>query len=97
MAAADALIAMTAQCRGAAADDGIEHLAMRPCKMGLLLLPKAVARCADDVGHLEGGPAHRLIFLLERFTSSGRDTSIASSGLGIACRWRLDKCRYTVV
>jgi hypothetical protein len=33
MAAADALIAMTAQYRGAAPDDGIEHLAMQPCKM----------------------------------------------------------------
>jgi hypothetical protein len=33
VAAADALIAMTTQCRGAAADDGIEHLAMRPCEM----------------------------------------------------------------
>ena len=33
MAAADALIKMTAQCRGAAADDGIEHLAMQPCKV----------------------------------------------------------------
>ena len=93
MAAADALIAMTAQCRGAAADDGIEHLAMRPCKMRLLLFPETVARSTDDVGHLEGGPAHRFISLLERFTSSGLDTSIASSGLGIACRWRRDRCR----
>ncbi len=93
MTAADALIAMTTECRGAAADDGIEHLAMRPCKMRLLLFPKTVARCADDVGHLEGGPAHRLIFLLERFTSSGLDTSMASNGLGTACRWRWDKCR----
>ena len=93
MAAADALIAMTAQCRGAAADDGIEHLAMRPCKMRLLLFPKTVARSTDDVGHLEGGPAHRFIRLLERFTSSGRDTWIRSSGLGIACRWRRDRCR----
>ncbi len=93
MAAANALITMTAQCRGAAADDGIEHLAMRPCKMRLLLFPKAVARSTDDVGHLKGGPAHRLIFLLERFTSSGLVTSMASSGLGIACRWRRDKCR----
>jgi hypothetical protein len=33
MAAADALITMTAQCRGAAPDDGIEHLAMHPCKV----------------------------------------------------------------
>src|SRR5271165_611299 len=71
----------------------IEHLAMRPCKMRLLLFPEAVARSTDDVGHLKGGPAHLLIFLLERFTSSGLDTSMASSGLGIACRWRRDKCR----
>src|SRR5271165_3300596 len=97
MAAADALIAMTTLCRGAAADDGIEHLAMRPGKMRLLLLPKTVARSTDDVGHLEGGPAHRFISLLERFTSSVPDTSMASSGLGTACRCRRDKCRYTVV
>jgi hypothetical protein len=90
MAAADALIEMTVQC-GAAADDGIEHLAMRPCKMRLLLLPKTVASCPNNVGHLEGGPVHRLIFLLERFTSSRLDTSIASIGLGIACRWRRDR------
>ena len=93
MTAADALIEMTAQCRGTATDDGIEHLAMRPCKMRLLLFPKAVARCADDVGHLEGGPAHRFISLRERFTSSGLDTSMASNGLGIACRWRRDRCK----
>ena len=54
MTAADALIQMTAQRRGAAADDGIEHLAMRPCKMRLLLFPETVARSTDDVGHLEG-------------------------------------------
>src|ERR1035437_8136432 len=56
MATADALIEMPTQCRGAATDDGIEHLAMRPCKVRSVLLPEAVARCADDVGHLEGGP-----------------------------------------
>jgi hypothetical protein len=44
MAAASARIAMTAQCRGAAADDGIEHLAMHPSKVRLVLVPKAVAR-----------------------------------------------------
>ena len=93
MAAADALIKMTAQCRGAAPNNGIEHLAMHPCKMRLVLVPESVARCADDVGHLEGGPTHRLIFLLERFTPSGLETSIASSGLATACRWRRDKCR----
>src|ERR1035438_7145383 len=47
--------------------------------------------------HLEGGPAHRFISLLERFTSSGLETSIASSGLATACRWRRDRCRYSAV
>ena len=93
MAAADALIKMTAQRCGTAPDDSIEHLAMYPCKVGLVLFPETVARCADDVGHLEGGPAHRLIFLLERYTSSGLETSMASSGLATACRWRRDRCR----
>jgi hypothetical protein len=63
MATADALIEMTAQCRRSATDDGIEHLAMRPCKARSVLLPKAVARCADDVGHLEGGPIHLFLSL----------------------------------
>ena len=93
MATADALIEMTAQCHRSATDDGIEHLAMRPCKMRLLLFPETVARSTDDVGHLEGGPAQRFISLLDRFTSSGLDTSIASNGLGIACRCRRDNCR----
>jgi len=44
MTAADALIEMTTQCRSAATDDGIEHLAMRPCKMRLLPFPETVAR-----------------------------------------------------
>jgi hypothetical protein len=56
-------------------------------------LPESVARCADDVGHLEGGRAHGFISLLERLTSLGLDTSMASSGLGIACRWRRDRCK----
>ena len=93
MTAADALIAMAAQCRCAAADDSIERLAMRPCKMRLLLFPETVARRTNDVGHLEGGPTHRFLSLLERFTSSGLETSMASSGLGTACRCRRDKCR----
>src|SRR5271170_1078310 len=50
--------------------------------------PKICCPYADDVGHLEGGPAHRFISLLERFTLSELRTAIASSGLGTACRWR---------
>ena len=93
MSAAGALITMSAQGRSAAADDCIEHLAMLPRKVCSVVLPKSVAGCSDYVGHLKGGPTHRLISLLERFTWSGLDTSIASRGLGTACRWRRDKCR----
>src|SRR5215469_18601444 len=41
MAAASALIEMTAQCRSAAANDGIKYLAMHPCKVRLVLVPKS--------------------------------------------------------
>jgi hypothetical protein len=47
----------------------------------------------NDVGHLKGGPAHRFFFSLERFTPLGPETSMVSSGLGTACKWRRDKCR----
>ena len=66
---------------------------MLPRKMRSVVLPKSVAGRTDDIGHLEGGPTHRLISLLERFTSPGLDTSMASSGLATACRWRRDRCR----
>src|SRR5579871_1496966 len=59
MSAADTLVAMSAQSRSAAAHDRIEHLAMRPGKMRSVLFPETVACNADDVGHLEGGVAHR--------------------------------------
>ena len=56
-------------------------------------IPETVARSADDVGHLEGGAVHRLISLRERFTVSRLETSVASIGLGKACRWRRERCR----
>ena len=79
---------MTAQRPSATRDDGIEYLAMRPCKVRLLLFLKPVARFTYDVGHLEGGPAHRFIRLLECFTSSGRDTSrFEPTGNGLQVTW----------
>src|ERR1700685_4393552 len=32
------------------------------------MLPESVSCCSDDIGHLKGGPTHRWISLLERFT-----------------------------
>jgi hypothetical protein len=84
MSAAKTLIAMTTQGCGAATDDRVHHLAMLQGEMGSLLFPEAAALYADDVGHLEGGPAHRFARLLECLTRSVAETSIASSGLATA-------------
>ena len=86
MSAADTLVAMSSQSRSAASYDRIEHLAMRPRKMRSVLFPEAVACCADDVSHFEGGVNHRLIRFRDRSTVSGLETSMASIGLGNACR-----------
>ena len=59
-----------------------------------MMFPESVACCSDNVGHLEGGPVHCFFLSLERFIWLGLETSIASSGLGTACRWRRDKWRY---
>ena len=52
----------------------------------MLMMLYATGLRRAELCHLKGGPTHRLISLLERFTWSGLDTSIASSGLGTACR-----------
>ena len=93
MATADALIKMATQCRSAATDDGIEHLAMRPCKVRSVLLPKTVARCANDVGHLEGGPNHRFLRLPSLLFSTEAVIASVSSGLGTASICRRERCR----
>ena len=93
MSAAQTLIAMTAERRRAATDDSVHHLAVLRGQMRSMPFREAAARSANDVGHLEGGPAHRFARLLECFTSLGVETSMASSGLATACRWRRDRCR----
>src|ERR1700722_12736909 len=93
MSAAAALIAMAAQSRRAAASDGVKHLAMLPGQMGSVPFPITVARCANDVGHLEGGPIHRLLRLSSLRPSRGAAMESVSSGLGTASRWRRERCR----
>src|ERR1700679_949667 len=97
MTAAQTLIAMASESRSAATNDSIHDLAVLPGKMESMSVPEAATRSANDVGHLEGGPAHRLARLLECLTSLVLATSMASSGLATACRCRRDKCKYTVV
>jgi hypothetical protein len=75
IAATRTLVAMSAQCRGAAACDGLEHFTMAAVNPAPAGLDKAIALCANDVGHLEEGPSHFFCSLRERWTRSRLDTS----------------------
>src|SRR5450432_4238450 len=87
MAAAKTLVAMTAQSCRPTTHDRIQDFAMLPGEVRAVPLPEAVARAAEDVGHLKGGAAHRCTRLLSRFISpSGVAIWMASSGLATACR-----------
>ena len=86
-------IAVPAERRGAALRDGPEDASMRPRDPGPVRRQDAIAMSADDVGHLEGWPRHRLRSRRVRRTVSDAETGIASSGLATACRCRCDKCR----
>ena len=56
MSAAGASIAMTAERRCAATDDGVHHLAVLRGEMRSMLLDEAVVGYTEDVGYLKGGP-----------------------------------------
>ena len=86
-------IAVPAERRRAALRDGPEDASMRPRDPGPVRRQDAIAMSADDVGHLEGWPGHRLRSRRVRRTVSAAETGIASSGLATACRCRCDKCR----
>src|SRR6516225_7640642 len=66
MAASGALIQMAAQRCRAAVLDGPEHSELLPAQMGLISPDEVVARCTDDVGHLQGGRLHLFFFSRER-------------------------------
>jgi hypothetical protein len=69
MSTAEALITMAAERRRTTVDDRVHHLAVLESEMRSVSFPEAAARCAEDVGHLEGGPTHRFTRLLECFTA----------------------------
>ena len=77
---------MAAQSRRAAMCDGAEHLDVRPAQPRPVVLDEAIALRANDIGHLDGWPAHLFCFLRERLASCGSETARASSGFATACR-----------
>src|SRR4051794_33312780 len=86
LAAAGALIQMAAERGRAAALDRPQHTKMLPGQSGPVLLDEVVARCSNDVGHLEGWRVHLLCNLRERFTWVGSENSALSMGVPAAFR-----------
>jgi hypothetical protein len=58
MTAADTRVEMATQRCHAAVLDGAEHFQLLEAEARSVSVEKAVAQCTDDIGHLQGGPAH---------------------------------------
>ena len=86
MAAGGTPIEMPAHGRSPAVRDGAEHPQVLRGEPGAMGLDEACSVLANDVGHLEWWPGHRLCSRRERRAVSGVETDIVSSGLGTACR-----------
>ena len=80
-------IEMSTQSGGAALADGTKGLQLLIAEIGLVPVQKTVAQCAEDIGHLHGGPAHAGSFGLDPrslvFTS---DSFSFCNGFAAACR-----------
>src|SRR5260370_42031383 len=64
MPAAGALIEMTAECSGTTPRDGQQHFDVLPAEPLAISFEEASSCAADEIGHLEGRPAH--LFLQRR-------------------------------
>src|SRR4030095_11318918 len=79
-------IGVTAERCGAAPRDGPDSLELLNSQG--VLINEVVARCAEDIGHLDGGPVH-LPFGLRRSGLSPRPgMESVSAGFVIDCRCR---------
>src|SRR6202163_1117435 len=61
MPAASALIQMAAQCGGATPRDGQQHFDVLPANPLAASFDECSSRGADEIGHLQGRPAHLLL------------------------------------
>ena len=75
MYAASAFIEMAAECGSATPCNGQQHFDMLPTDPLTVSLDECVARDADEIGHLEGWPAHLFVpvfvFQLQRIQRTG--------------------------
>ena len=82
MPAASALIQMPAQCGGATPCDGQQHFDMLPADPLAASLEEGSSRGADEIGHLQGRPAHLFllygaVFQLQRVQRAGGRVKMA--------------------
>ena len=61
MPAAGALIEMTAECGGATPRNGQQHFDVLPAEPLAISFDEGSSRAADEIGHLQGRPAHLLL------------------------------------
>src|SRR5215831_15733121 len=91
MSALATAIQMSTERRRAAMLDGKENAEMQPRQPGAVPFDEAVAMRANNVCHLERWPCHFLCSLRDRFTWSGVESSMLSSGVPAALMWRSDR------
>jgi hypothetical protein len=82
MPAAGALIEMTAKCSGATPRNGQQHFDVLPAEPVPVSFQESNSRDADEVGHLQGWPAHLLllygaVFQLQRVQGTGGRVEMA--------------------
>ena len=97
IAAARTLVTMSTQGSGATTYEGKKNFQVDPVNPAAVVFDEAMALGANDIGHLQGRPAHFFCSLRDRFTSSRAEISSRSRGLGTACKCFCDRCRYTRV
>ncbi len=76
MSAASALIEMSAERGGATPRNGQQHFDVLPAEPLAVSFDEGSSRSADEIGHLEGRPAHlflrcRPVFQLQRVQRTG--------------------------
>jgi hypothetical protein len=61
MPASSALFEMPTECGGATPRDGQQYFDMLPADLLAVSFEEGSSRGADEIGHLEGRPAHLLL------------------------------------
>ena len=64
MPATGALVEMTAECSGTTPGNGPQHFDVLPAEPLAISFDESSSRGADEIGHLEGRPAHLFVPLL---------------------------------